>query len=95
MDTSSTHIVDVLYLMVFANFKMDNYEDAIDLLKQIIEHKPDLEYLNGLGECMIKVKKYDEFVQYIEHFTETQQKSIKSMHLDIIMYIFQASFESI
>ena len=49
---------DILYLMVFANFKLNNYLESIDLLQELIRAKPDLQYINGLGECMIKVEKY-------------------------------------
>jgi len=80
--------------MVFANFKLNNYDESISLLKQIIENKPDLEYVNGLGECMIKAQQYKGFVEYVEKFSKAQKKSIKSMHLDIISKYGECLYKS-
>ena len=77
-------INEILHLMVHANFKLNNCNVSIDLLKRMIVDTPSLNFVNGLKELFIKIKKYENFVEYFEDFSNKNKTNIKSMHLDII-----------
>jgi tetratricopeptide (TPR) repeat protein len=84
LDKNDESKVEILYLMVFPNYKLWNYDEAIRLLKEILEHKKDLEYVNGLGELLVKTEKYQEFIDLTDKLMVEEKKSLKTMPLDIV-----------
>ena len=82
--SSSNKRFEILYLMVFPNYKIGNYEEAIKLLKEIMKTKNDMEYVNGLGELLIKTEKHQEFIDIVNKIMKNESKPLKAMPLDII-----------
>jgi len=76
--------VEILYLMVFPNYKLNNFDEAIRLLKEILMTRSDLEYVNGLGELLIKTGRYQEFIDHIDKLIEEEGKILSSLPLDIV-----------
>lgn len=70
--------------MVFPNYKLENYEEAIRLLREILRTKNDLEYVNGLGELLLKTSKFEEFIALVDKLLKEGSKLLKSLPLDII-----------
>ena len=83
---------EILYLMVFPNYKIGNFEEAIRLLKEIMKTKNDLEYVNGLGELLIKTEKYQEFIDIVNKRMKDENKTLKEMPLDIIYKYGECQF---
>ena len=79
--------------MVFPNYKLGNFEEAIELLRTILKTKSDLEYVNGLGELLIKTNKYQEFIDYIKKLLEEENKNLKKLPLDIIVKYGECLFK--
>lgn len=70
--------------MVFPNYKLNNFDEAIRLLKEILMTRSDLEYVNGLGELLIKTGRYQEFIDHIDKLIEEEGKILSSLPLDIV-----------
>ena len=71
--------------MVFPYYKLNNFLEAISILKEILKTKSDLEYINGLGELLIRTQKYQEFIDQIDKILEQENKQLKRMPLDIVI----------
>lgn len=82
--SSASKRFEILYLMVFPNYKIGNYDEAIRLLKEIMKSKNDLEYVNGLGELLIKTDRCQEFIDIVNKIMKNESKPLKAMPLDII-----------
>ena len=84
IDQNNAFKNEILHLMVHANFRLNNCDISIDLLKRMIADAPSLNYINGLGELYIKTQKYNDFVEYLENFSKENKTDIKTMPLDIV-----------